>query len=265
MSCFYQNMFLLLHISRDRIAHKPVGTYVQKNVHINKSLESYSAVKMYFPLNQNTVSSPATRGERKMWFGLQIRGQSCCWGFCESLFIWISHRKTWKMRSLTKCDISGLMLPIWCVKRCRMCHLQCTSSVLNRFYWHCQPGQVQPDKVTNTLTSLHVSVQYFIKWECFQHRASVSLNKIKHTTAVQSHFTENGLCQGLLRWILLQCTCIVQRQCAANKHTNAAAECKASAQRLPLLQCEVSWGHSDDFMNTNYFRWSIHDKRLQSD
>lgn len=36
----------------------------KKNVYINKSLASYSAVKMYFPLNQNTVSSPATRGER---------------------------------------------------------------------------------------------------------------------------------------------------------------------------------------------------------
>lgn len=73
-------------------------------------------------VEEDFVLSSSFRGEKKLW-------------------------KTWDMWSLTMCDISGLMLLIWSVKWCRMCHLQRDEQIFIG-----KLGQVQWEVVRKTLT-----------------------------------------------------------------------------------------------------------------
>lgn len=88
-----------------------------------KLLSSDSVVKIF-------IWNVLLKKVREIGFRLECRGHACHWRLCENLFVWISNWKTWNMWSLTECDISGLMLLIWCVKWCRMCHLQCAEQIL---------------------------------------------------------------------------------------------------------------------------------------
>lgn len=121
-----QNMFAQLQIGRDKVAHTPVATCANSTSTLQKKSiwgSYYHHIQLWKCSSENIA---LLKEVREIRLGLEIRGQACCW----RLFVWISNCETWKMWSLTKCDISGLMLLIWCVKWCRMCHLQCTEQIL---------------------------------------------------------------------------------------------------------------------------------------
>lgn len=111
---------------------------------------------------------------RDIRFGLEIRGQACCWRLCGSLFVWISNCETWKMWSLTKCDISGLMLLIWCVKWCRMCRLQCTEQILLANQDRC--NQIRWWILLRVYTFLFVFLHFYIHANEYVHKIQVAEN-----------------------------------------------------------------------------------------
>lgn len=134
-----------------------------------------------------------------------------------------------------------------------MCEMvQNVSPPVHRTDFIGKPGQVQPDKVMNTLTSIHIfflcvfTFLHSYKWICSQNTSSrecfCGSGGLKHTTVTERKSDvipmKTILWQELVRWILSQCICI-QKHSVCCKQTHKCWSRKWS--RRPEAPITAVW------------------------